>query len=139
LMAEAWRCELRNVDSTNATRFGELLGHIRDLQQQIRQLAQYVLPVEVDSEGLMAALRRLCGRTNDLPGTSCRFDCEERVAVEDNMAATHLFHIAEEAVRLAVHQAKSAEVIIRLALESSSSRLRDLVLSIRGTGATDAA
>lgn len=137
LMAEAWRSKLRDVDSKDEARVGELLGHIRDLQKQIRHLAQYVLPVEVDSEGLMAALRRLCSRTSDVPGTSCRFDCEDRVAVEDNMAATNLYHIAEEAVRLAVHQAKSAEVVVRLEQRSSSSRPRDLVLSIRGTGATD--
>ncbi|HUG71124.1 MAG TPA: hypothetical protein VMM76_25465 [Pirellulaceae bacterium] len=55
------------------------------------------VPIRLDPEGLMDALRELASRTDELPGVTCAFKCEQPVEVVDSFTATHLYRIAQEA------------------------------------------
>ena len=97
-------------------------------QQELRAVLRGLLPVAVDAEGLMAALTDLAARTQQEGKVSCTFDCPRPVVLTDNLMATHLYLIAQEAVRNAVKHARSRHV--RIALESNQF----LVLRVRDDG-----
>jgi signal transduction histidine kinase len=80
--------------------------------------------VAVDSDGLMAALAELASRTQQEAKVTCVFDCPEPVILTDNLTATHLYLIAQEAVHNAVKHGKPRN--IRISLQSTP----DLVLRV---------
>ena len=80
-----------------------------------RQLARGLYPVEMDAEGLMSAFQELATTTASLFRISCEFECRPPVLIHDAAAATHLYHIAQEAVRNAVRHGKARRITISLA------------------------
>jgi two-component system CheB/CheR fusion protein len=86
-------------------------------QQDLRAVMRGLCPVSVDAEGLMAALSDLATRTRQEGKVNCTFDCPRPVLVEDNLIATHLYLIAQEAVHNAVKHARCQN--IRIAVESN--------------------
>jgi signal transduction histidine kinase len=62
----------------------------------------------------MVALTELANRTQEEGNVSCTFDCPSPVALADNLTATHLYLIAQEAVRNAVKHARPRNVRITL-------------------------
>jgi PAS domain S-box-containing protein len=83
-------------------------------RQELRAVLRGLLPVAVDSEGLMDALADLAERTQQEGKVSCVFDCPVPVSVADNMTATQLYLIAQEAVHNAVKHARARTVRISL-------------------------
>src|SRR5262249_47272413 len=83
-------------------------------QHELRAVLRGLLPVAVDGDGLMAALADLADRTHHEGKVACVFDCPHRVAIADNLTATHLYLIAQEAVHNAVKHARARKVRIGL-------------------------
>jgi len=59
----------------------------------------------------------------DLFGIKCHFQCEEAVFVHDYNKATHLYHIAQEAVNNAIKHGDARAIVIRLFAGSSRGTL----------------
>lgn len=83
-------------------------------QKELRAVMRGLLPVAVDTEGLMAALSDLTDRIQLEGKVTCTFDCPEPVSVTDNLTATHLYLIAQEAVHNAVKHARPRNISIVL-------------------------
>ena len=94
-----------------ATKIADGMGRALD---QLRAILKGLLPVEVDTDGLMAALEELAVQAEALTGITCRFDCAKPIAVRDNMAATHLYYIAKEAMTNAVKHGSPTHIGITL-------------------------
>jgi signal transduction histidine kinase len=62
----------------------------------------------------MAALTELANRTYQEGQVTCTFDCPVPVAVTDNLTATHLYFIAQEAVHNALKHGKPRNIMIGL-------------------------
>ena len=116
-------------DPENASRLVEqmVLGLQRS-QQELRAVMRGLCPVSVDAEGLMAALSDLVNRTQQEGKAICVFDCPEPVLVEDNLVATHLYLIAQEAVHNAVKHSQCQN--IRISVDSNAI----LVLGVQDDG-----
>jgi PAS domain S-box-containing protein len=97
-------------------------------QRELRAVLRGLLPVAVDTEGLMAALSDLAERTQQEGKATCTFDCSEPVSVGDNLTATHLYLIAQEAVHNAIKHGQPKHVHITLKSEDH------LLLSVRDDG-----
>jgi two-component system sensor kinase FixL len=94
----------------------------------VRAIAKGLVPVEVDSGGLMAALEQLAVSTQTRTGISCRLQYDGEVAVEDNNVATELFRIAGEAMNNAVKHARARNIEVELIRGTNgriSLRIRD--------------
>jgi PAS domain S-box-containing protein len=87
---------------------------LRQALGQVRALSRGLIPVEVDAEGLMAALTELTTRISDLHGLNCVFECAEPVPVEDNYTATQLYRIAQEAITNAIKHAQPHTIRVNL-------------------------
>lgn len=101
---------------------------LRRSQEELRAVMRGLLPVAVDTEGLMAALSDLADRIQREEKATCKFDCPKPVSVADNLTATHLYLIAQEAVHNAVKHARPKN--IRISLESNAF----LTLSVQDDG-----
>jgi PAS domain S-box-containing protein len=124
--------DLADTLRTDPAKAGQLLLRmdqgLRRSQQELRAVLRGLLPVAVDSEGLMAALADLVERTQQEGQVTCTFACPAPVAVTDNLTATHLYLIAQEAVHNAVKHGRPRNV--RISLESNQY----LVLRVRCDG-----
>jgi PAS domain S-box-containing protein len=107
-------------------KIGEL---IREGARQARMLSRGLSPVSLEAEGLMSALKELAQSAGDLFGTCCRFECAKSVAVPDNVVATHLYRIAQEAISNAARHGRAKRIVV--ALEKT---IEGIQLSIRDDG-----
>ncbi len=102
----------RNIpEASDAAKIVEL---VNDAIRKTRELSRGLLPVVSDAHGLMSALRLYAGEIEDLFGVICRFQCDQPVLVHDAQMATHLYHIAQEAVNNAIKHGSAKEILIRL-------------------------
>lgn len=97
--------------------------------KQVRQVAKGLIPVNVSAEGLMLALGDMADQVAERSKVSCRFVCSEPIQINDPQCATHLYHIAQEAVTNALKHSHAKHIAISL-----DSRDRGILLSIREDG-----
>jgi PAS domain S-box-containing protein len=107
--------ETVRTDPANASKLVQRMEQgLQRSRQELRAVLRGLLPVAVDSEGLMAALTDLASRTQQQAKVTCMFDCPEPVSLTDNLTATHLYLIAQEAVHNAVKHSKPQNIWIGL-------------------------
>jgi PAS domain S-box-containing protein len=122
-------CEQKS-DSEVATKLKEITRLIRSASEQARNVARSLHPVDVDANGLAAALRDLAARYA-VPGkTKCRFLCTEPVPIHDNKVAMYLYRIVQDAVVNASRHMGARRIIIHLGI-----REQHVVLSVSDDGA----
>jgi signal transduction histidine kinase len=71
----------------------------------------------------MSALQLSATEVEDLFGISCRFQCKRPVLIHDDSVATHLYHIAQEAVNNAIKHGEAENILIRLTAGGDRGRL----------------
>jgi signal transduction histidine kinase len=98
----------------------KLVEGIRRALGEVRMLSRGLIPVEVDALGLMSALTDLAARLSDLYGINCRFEYTLPVLIEDNVVATHLYRIAQEAATNAIKHAQASQITLSLKHERGS-------------------
>jgi signal transduction histidine kinase len=129
LMAQSLLEAVPNRDLPQDRIAGKIAVGLRRALKRVRILSRGLVPVEVDAEGLMAALTELTGRVSELTGVACTFECAQPAFVEDNNTATHLYHIAQEAVTNALKHGKVDDIEVGLCSDEHS-----LTLSVRDDG-----
>lgn len=131
MLAERLRIDLSAEGSASAERAGEIVRQLTYLQQQVRQISHGLMPVEIDPQGLTAALQKLSDSCKAFYGVRCRFHCPQPVLVENGLAANQIYRIAQEAVQNAARHASPHRITIRLDLEGQTARMS---VSDNGTG-----
>ena len=107
---------LRESSPNEALRAHRIAQGLQHALGEVRALARGLIPVDVDAEGLMAALTELTTSISALHGIRCVFDCREPVPVDDVYTATQLFRIAQEAITNAFKHGQART--IRVSLEA---------------------
>lgn len=114
-------------EAGDAKAISELLNEATD---EASKLARSVQPVEIDSRGLMMALRELAARVEQAHDVQCACEFRRPVFIHDNNVATHVYRIAEEAVSNALAHGSATELTLAL------SETRDgATLTVRDNGA----
>lgn len=93
---------------------------LRNAVVEARSLARGIFPVQVDAEGLPAAIEELVTRSNQLHQTPATLAVHGDVTVADPQAAMHLFRIAQEAFGNAVRHAKAGHIDITLSRDTQN-------------------
>lgn len=107
-------------------RIGEL---IRNATKQARALARGLSPVEIEPNGLMAALNNLATNAANLFRVHCSFECPQPVLLENRTSATHLYRIAQEAIGNAVKHGQAKTIVIILKRVDG-----ELILTVKDDG-----
>jgi signal transduction histidine kinase len=113
-------------EANDAKALSELLNQATD---EASQLARRMRPVEVESRGLMMALRELAANIEHVYHITCTATISRPVFIHDNNVATNLFRIAEQAVDFAAAQGEAQKV--QITLSESKDRV---TLSVRDNG-----
>lgn len=98
-------------DAAHAKQICDLLNVGVD---EARNLSHGLHPVGPEGEGLMNALSKLADTVCNLFHIRCFFRCPEPVIFEDEVASTHLFRIAQEAINNARKHGEADRVLISL-------------------------
>lgn len=98
---------------------------------QIKQLAQGLLPFELEANGLITALEKLATRIASTYAITCDFLCENEVIIDDKNIALNLYRIAQEAANNAIRHGGARHLIIAL---SHKRKMLNLSISDDGCG-----
>ena len=88
-----------------------------------RTLAHGIVPVEMDAEGLVVALRELADNIGTMSKISCAFVCDAPPRDYDASTATHLYRIAQEAVNNAIRHGKAKQIVLSFATQKGRAEL----------------
>src|SRR5262249_2269362 len=113
-MCKVLEQRLRDKSIPEAVEAAKIVALVNQAIDKTRELSRGPLPVLADARGLMAVLERLSLEIDDLFHISCRFECEQPVLIHQSDVATHLYHIAQEAVNNAVKHGHPKHILIRL-------------------------
>ena len=114
LMCQVLEQKLAAKSKTESKQVGEIAQHIRDAISHTRKLARGLSPVEFEDNGLMSALHELAAHVQKLFHIECRLECREPVLIRDNVFATHLYRIVQEAINNAVKHGRAKHIFISL-------------------------
>ncbi len=103
--------EQGSPEAQKAARISKLLDGAVNVTHS---LAHGLHPVEAEPAGLMSALENLAASVRDLFRVSCCFKCGRPVLLTENIVATHLYRIAQEAVTNALKHGRSKRIDIVL-------------------------
>jgi PAS domain S-box-containing protein len=98
-----------------------LLRGLNDANRHVNQLSHGIMPVQIDAQGLRAALEELAATINGQQNISCRFDGPASVEVASNTTATQLYRIAQEALNNALRHGRAD--YIRISLEQQGGQV----------------
>jgi signal transduction histidine kinase len=113
-MSKVLEQKLREKELPEAAEAAKIVALVNQAIDKTRELSHGLLPVLSDARGLMAALERLAFQVEDLFQVSCAFECDRPVLIRESGIATHLYHIAQEAVNNALKHGHPQHIAIRL-------------------------
>jgi PAS domain S-box-containing protein len=112
LMCQVLEQKLAAKSKTESKQVGEIAQHIRRAITHTRKLARGLSPVELETNGFISALHELAEHAQNLFRVECRLECSEPILIRNNVFATHLYRIAQEAINNAVKHGKAKYVVI---------------------------
>ena len=105
---------LAKQSSEEAAVAERMVKGLEAVQQQLRSIIRDLVPVDVDQQGLVIALRSLVERTEEAHAIACVLECEKPLVVADHLLATHIYRIVQEAVTNAARHAEPRHITVRL-------------------------
>jgi PAS domain S-box-containing protein len=135
LLADSVLPGLQEKAPAEAGVVAKLAEGLKRVLGQVKAVSRGLIRVEVDAEGLMAALSELAAQTTELHGVTCTFDCKDPVHLTDNQVATQLWSIAREGVTNALKHARARSIRISLegADQSVTLRVQDDGVGLQAT------
>ncbi len=122
-MAKVHEAKLAEKNNPEADDAAKIVRLMNEAIHKTRELSRGLLPVVAESQGLMSALQMWAAEVEDIFGVSCRFQCERPVLVHDDTMATHLYHIAQEAVNNAIKHGDPRRIAIELTARNENGTL----------------
>ena len=118
---------LREALEEGGARAPALAGQIHEyLKQTIveaRNLAHGIVPVQVERDGMISALKDLVSRANLVRHGSAYFETSGNVQIENPQVALHLYRIAQEAMSNAARHANATQVAVSFCAEGAEVTL----------------
>lgn len=105
---------LRQDHSGQAGLAAKIAQGVRRTLEEVRAISRGLNPVPIDKAGLMSALEDLVQRLSQQTKAHCEFRCPRPVNLADNLAATQLFQVAQEATTNALKHARPKRLEICL-------------------------
>jgi signal transduction histidine kinase len=112
------------ADPAGSTTAAEIAGLLNQTIGQVRDLAHGLSPLVRDGAGLTGALEILADDVRHLFQVSCTFDCDRFGLRLGGETESHLFRIAQEAVRNAISHGRADRIDISLTRDVAKGALR---------------
>lgn len=118
---------LQTRGDADADEASEITTLVENAIDQTRSLSKLLLPVELEVNGLEAALQRLKSHVAVVYGITCELKTDTYTPIQDPEIALHMYRVAQEAVHNAVRHGKPSRVEITLSTTSSGTTRLDVV------------
>jgi PAS domain S-box-containing protein len=128
-LAKVVHQRLVKAGSTSAAELEQVVKMLTSANQRAREMARGLMPVVLDSSGLMAALADLARGTQQIFRITCQLHCDPPVEVRENLLAVQLYRIAQEALSNAIKHSQAERIDITL-----SNTEGGLQMTIRDNG-----
>jgi len=106
--------KLAGKSAPEAAEVGRLVELIEQAIELTRSLSRSLNPVEMQPSRLADNFQELAAGASGMFNVKCRFECHEFAPLPDVETATHLYHIAEEAIVNAVRHGRAKKIDLRL-------------------------
>jgi two-component system CheB/CheR fusion protein len=108
--------QLRDKAPDLMPRVQKLADEVDQTIAHARTLARGLNPVEIHAESFASSLEDLARKVSETFGGSCRFLSEngDDTAVRDNLTASHLYRIVQEAISNAIRHGHARHIELRL-------------------------
>jgi len=114
LISENLSQKLRSKNIAESGIVEELTGLIKEADQYARDLSRGLLPLHLESNGLVSSLRSLVEKTHKHSEVNCIFEEKNSPTVDNKNRALHLYRIAQEAINNAVKHGNASEIKVTL-------------------------
>jgi PAS domain S-box-containing protein len=114
--------KLANRDLPEAGDVKKITAMVNETISQARDLARGLSPVELENNGLQAALAELATRVSRA-NVHCVLKAPSFTKVYDNAAAVHLYRIAQEAVNNALKHGRAKNITVGLNTQNNQVEL----------------
>ena len=114
---------LKERGDQDAEEAAEITTLVENAIDQTRSLSKLLLPVELEVNGLEAALQRLKSHVSVVYGITCELKTGSYSPIQDPEIALHMYRVAQEAVHNAVRHGKPSKVVVTLSTRSGKTRL----------------
>jgi PAS domain S-box-containing protein len=114
--------KLASRDLAEAVDVKKITTMVNETISQARDLARGLSPVELENNGLQAALQELASRVSRT-NVNCVLKAPTFTRVYDNAAAIHLYRIGQEAVNNAVKHGRAKNITIALSTQNNQVEL----------------
>lgn len=111
-MARSVALRLKNHRVIQVEDLDKIAQLVNDAAADTRDLSRALHRINVEAAGLEHALQDLVDR--EIWRTPCRLEVKRPIHLEDDMAASHLYRIAREAVINANKHAQAREIVVKL-------------------------
>jgi signal transduction histidine kinase len=133
--ATSLRNDLRELHLSAESKLADdLANRLRDTVVQTRELAHELVPAHVAEVGLTSALESLTQSVTQLQGVSCTFQAPNSVSDCDELTATHLYRVAQEAINNATKHGKASHIDVSL---QATDQLMTLQVLDNGVGISE--
>ncbi|HEV7929983.1 MAG TPA: ATP-binding protein [Nitrosospira sp.] len=128
--AETLELNMSTISSAEAAKVaGSIAKQARGAVARCKELAQGLLPFELETYGLTIALPALAKRVEDVYRINCEFVRKNDFVIKNKYIALNLYRIAQEAISNAIRHGDAHHIVISLGSGSGM-----LYLSIRDDG-----
>jgi len=126
LKCELFTDSLRRKEEPNISQASEIGRLIGEATSVCRNIARGLAPVDLEGDGLMAALTKLTKTVEALYEIPCFFYCPHSVMVENTNAAVNLYRITQELVNNAARHGNATRIDIHLEMNTDYVRIEVL-------------
>jgi PAS domain S-box-containing protein len=126
--------KLKSNGIPGADEVQEISDLIKEADEYAKSLAHGLVHVDIEEEGLQAALNQLSTQAEKFLKVNCSFHADPDVTLESPMQALNLYRIAQEAVSNAVKHGQANNIRISLTVENGSIKLSIMDDGIGFTG-----
>lgn len=123
LMTEVLEQKLAADNSSQTSYAAKITEVASQATDQIRDLARGLHPLNLDRDGLNAALSEFAASTEHIFGAKCSFDSPTPLIAKDSSVAANIYRIAQEATTNAIRHGSAKNIDIKLAVNTDHASL----------------
>ncbi|MGF1669644.1 MAG: PAS domain S-box protein [Balneolaceae bacterium] len=134
MISENLARKLKANSVPGAEEVAEIAKMTGEADEYARSLTHGMIEVDLEKNGLDAALQNLCRRNKKLFNVECVYQTDGKVIIEKHTIALNLYRIAQEAIHNAVKHGEADLVTVRL---SNTGKHTSLIITDNGKGFPD--
>jgi PAS domain S-box-containing protein len=128
-MSKVQEQRLAEKSAPEAAAAAKIVRLVNEAIHKARELSRGLMPGLAEPNGLMSSLEQMAHEVEEVFGVGCRFYSDETLLIHDATVASHLYHIAQEAVSNGIKHGKARSIEIHLRASRASG-----LLMVRDTG-----